>query len=225
MTLANQILSFYKSLSLSVPLPTGIDVMNPYQNAIAFDLCEKFYTRFYNDTNPRRMILGINPGRLGGGITGIPFTDPVKLETKCGIANTLQKKAELSADFIYTMIDSFGGPEKFYGRFFISAVCPLGFTKNGNNLNYYDDKVLEETVKSFIIACLKTQLTFPIDQTVCYCLGEGKNYAYLSKVNAEKGFFKKIIPLPHPRFIMQYRRKKIAGFIDLYIQNFNQGKV
>lgn len=222
MTLASQILSFYKSLSLSAPLPTDIEVMNPYQDAIVFDLCEKFYDRFYNDTNPRRMILGINPGRLGGGVTGIPFTDPIKLETNCGITNTLQKKAELSADFIYAMINSSGGPEKFYNRFFISAVCPLGFTKNGNNLNYYDDKVLEETVKSFIITCLQGQLTFPIDRTVCYCLGEGKNYAYLSKVNAERNFFKEIIPLPHPRFIMQYRRKKITDFINLYIQNFNR---
>jgi hypothetical protein len=219
MTLAGQILSFYKSLSLSVSLPAGIEVMNPYQNAIAFDLCEKFYTRFYNDTTPRKMILGINPGRLGGGITGIPFTDPIKLENNCGITNALQKKAELSADFIYAMIDSAGGPEVFYSKFLISAVCPLGFTKDGKNLNYYDDKVLEETVKSFIISSLQTQLTFPIDRTVCYCLGEGKNYTYLSKVNDEKSFFKKIIPLPHPRFIMQYRRKKIADFINLYLEN------
>lgn len=222
MRLASQILSFYKSLSLSAPLPADIEVMNPYQDAIAFDLCEKFYNRFYNDTSPRRMILGINPGRLGGGATGIPFTDPIKLETNCGIKNTLQKKAELSADFIYAMIDSAGGPEKFYNRFFISAVCPLGFTKNGNNLNYYDDKVLEETVRSFIIMCFQQQLAFPIDRAICYCLGEGKNYAYLSKVNAEKSYFKKIIPLPHPRFIMQYRRKKNTDFINLYIQNFNR---
>jgi hypothetical protein len=162
----------------------GVEVMNPYQDAVAFGLCEKFYTRFYNDTHPRRMILGINPGRSGGGITGIPFTDPIKLEINCGIRNTLQKKAELSAEFIYAMIDSAGGPEKFYNRFFISAVCPLGFTKSGNNLNYYDDKVLEEIIKSFIITCFQGQLNFPIDRTICYCLGEGKNYAYLSKVNA-----------------------------------------
>ncbi len=221
MTLANQILSFYKSLSLQVKLPQGVEVLNPYQNATALELCEKFYNKFYNDARPRRMILGINPGRLGGGITGIPFTDPVKLEKNCGIPNSLPKKAELSADFIYSMIDSNGGPHKFYSNFFIGAVCPLGFTKNGNNFNYYDDKSLESTVREFIATSLQAQLDFPIDRTVCYCLGEGKNYGYLTKLNAEHGFFNKITPLPHPRFIMQYRRKKITDFINLYTQKFS----
>ncbi|MFI5224347.1 MAG: DUF4918 domain-containing protein, partial [Nitrospirales bacterium] len=66
------------------------------------------------------LILGINPGRLGAGLTGIPFTDPLKLQNICGIENTLPKKAELSADFIYTMISAFGGPEAFYKKFYFS---------------------------------------------------------------------------------------------------------
>src|SRR5688572_4856588 len=108
MMLADQILSFYKSLKLSVALP-GVEVMNPFQNPEVFSLCETFYHQFYDDTQPRKMIMGINPGRLGGGTTGIPFTDPVKLEKICRIQNSLPKKTELSADFIYTMIESYGG--------------------------------------------------------------------------------------------------------------------
>ncbi len=223
-TLAHQILSFYKSLSLPIRLPEGVEVMNPYQDAVAFDLCEKFYNKFYNDAQPRRMILGINPGRLGGGVTGVPFTDPIKLEKNCGIINSLPKKTELSADFIYSMIESSGGVNAFYRKFVISAVCPLGFTKNGNNLNYYDDKALENAVREFIITSLRVQLNFPIDRAVCYCLGEGQNYKYFSKLNTEYSFFNKIIPLPHPRFIMQYRRKKIVNFINLYSQKFNDAE-
>jgi len=30
-------------------------------------------------------------------------------------------------------------------------------------------------------------------------------------------FFEKIIPLPHPRFIMQYRRKQAADYIQSYV--------
>src|SRR5688572_20483669 len=136
MTLADQILTFYKTLKFSIALPAGVHVMNPFQNPAVFELCKKFYHQYYHDTNPRNLILGINPGRLGGGTTGIPFTDPVKLETRCGIQNTLPKKTELSADFIYTMIDSYGGPQLFYSKFLFSSVSPLGFTKNGVNLNY-----------------------------------------------------------------------------------------
>lgn len=222
MTVADQILTFYKKLKSPVGLPEGVAVMNPFQNPDVFSLCEQFYNRFYSDTQPRKIIMGINPGRLGGGMTGIPFTDPIKLEKNCGIANSLSKKAELSADFIYSMIESFGGTHQFYGKFLFSSVCPLGFTKNGINMNYYDDKSLEKQLKEFIISSIRAQLRFSVDSEICFCMGEGQNYNYLSRLNSEYSFFKKIIPLPHPRFIMQYRRKKLPEFIDLYVQKLNK---
>ena len=80
MVYSKQILSFFNGLQLTDKLPEGVEVMNPYQNKVAFFLCEKFYNKYYNNTQPRRIILGINPGRFGAGLTGIPFTDPVKLE-------------------------------------------------------------------------------------------------------------------------------------------------
>lgn len=218
MTFAEQILSFYKALKLSVALPAGVEVMNPFQNPEVFSLCEKFYHQFYDDTQTRKLIMGINPGRLGGGTTGIPFTDPVKLEKICGVENSLPKKAELSADFIYTMIDSFGGSKLFYSKFLFSSVSPLGFTKDGLNLNYYDDQELEKLARTFMVESIQTQLKFPIDRTICFCLGEGDNYKYLSKLNSQYSFFEKITPLPHPRFIMQYRRKKLNEFVSMYIQ-------
>jgi hypothetical protein len=217
MTLSDQILSFYKSLKFNISIPDEIEVMNPYQDRDVFELCSEFYHKFYNDNNQRTIIFGINPGRLGGGVTGVPFTDPVKLEKFCGIANMLPKKTELSADFIYQMIEEYGGTQLFYSRFFISAVCPLGFTRNGTNLNYYDDKALESAVEKFIITSLQALLTFPVNRDVCYCLGEGKNYNYFTKLNVRHNFFKEIIPLPHPRFIMQYKRKKMLDFINNYI--------
>jgi hypothetical protein len=222
MTLADQILSFNKKLKSPTGLPEGVEVMNPFQNPAVFSLCSQFYNRFYSDSEPRKIIMGINPGRLGGGTTGIPFTDPIKLEKICGIANALPQKAELSADFIYSMIESFGGPDQFYSKFLFSSVCPLGFTKNGINMNYYGDKSLERQVKDFIISSIRTQLKFTVNNEICFCMGEGQNYKYLSKLNLECSFFKKIIPLPHPRFIMQYKRKKLPEFIDLYVQKLSQ---
>jgi hypothetical protein len=219
MTLADQILSFQKKLKLDIKLPKGVQAMNPYQDKIAFSICEKFYKKFYDDEDQRTMILGINPGRHGGGITGIPFTDPLKLDA-LGIQNDFQKKRELSADFVYQMIDAFGGAREFYHQFYISAVSPLGFTQNEKNLNYYDFKGLGELLTKFIVECLHHQLSWKLNKKVCYCLGEGDNFRFLKKLNEHYHFFGEIIPLPHPRFIMQYRRKRINEFIDLYLQKF-----
>ena len=218
MNFSDQILSFYSQLNITSVLPKGVEVLRPYQDEQAVVLCNRFYKKYYADTNKRFLILGINPGRHGGGVTGIPFTDPLKLEKYCGISNTLLKKPELSADFIYTMIDAYGGPDKFYSRFYISAVSPLGFVKDGKNLNYYDVKELQDGLKNFIVQCLKAQLEFGIDRSACFCLGEGENYKYLNRLNDELKIFETIVPLPHPRFIMQYRRKQVQHFVDVYIE-------
>jgi hypothetical protein len=215
--LASKILDFYRQLRIVTPLPQGVGYMNPYQDKQAFDVCSEFYNKFYNDTRKRKMILGINPGRFGGGITGVPFTDPVKLES-LGITNGFAKKSELSADFIYLMIDVFGGPAKFYGHYYISALSPLGFTKDGKNLNYYDIRELQDAVEPFMVDCLNKQLEFGIDRTTAFCLGEGDNFKYLSKLNRKFDFFDSIEPLPHPRFIMQYKRKKINDYVKTYLE-------
>jgi hypothetical protein len=218
MTFAEHVLKFYKSLDLSAhELPKGVEVLNPYLDKVAFDLTGKFFKKFYSDSNPRSIIIGINPGRFGGGMTGIPFTDPIRLETVCGIENSLPKKPELSSDFIYRMISGYGGPAKFYSKHFISSVSPLGFTKDGKNLNYYDQKDLQEAVRDFIIKSIRTQLTFNVSTNIAFCLGEGQNYKFLQTLNKEHKFFGEIIPLPHPRFIMQYRRKRLDEFISIYI--------
>lgn len=217
LTSAEKILAFYKSLAIRERLPEGVKVMNPYADAASFALCEQFYRKYYKDNNPRTLIVGINPGRNGGGVTGVPFTDPIKLEKVCGIPNTLNKRPELSADFIYEMIDAFGGPAAFYSRFYIGAISPLGFTSDGKNLNYYDIKELQTSLHEFIVRSLKQQADLAMNNKVCYCLGEGTNFKFLSKLNQEHHFFETIVPLAHPRFIMQYKRKKVATYVDEYI--------
>lgn len=217
MTFAKKVLSFNRNLSLDQKLPKGVQVMNPYLDPTAFNLCSQFYNKYYNDSFERTLIFGINPGRFGGGITGIPFTDPIKLESECHIANDLTKKAELSADFIYKMITAFGGTKKFYKKFFITAISPLGFIKDGTNLNYYDIKELQASISGFIIDAIQAQLKFNVNRQICFCLGEGSNFKFFSKLNREHNFFNTIIPLPHPRFIMQYKRKQIDEYVEMYI--------
>ena len=223
--IADNILAFYKQLRITTALPKGIGVMNPYQEDYAFSLCQQFYHKFYHDQQLRTLLLGINPGRFGSGTTGISFTDPVKLENVCEIENSFPKKAELSADFIYHMIKAFGGPKKFYSNYFISAVSPLGFTKDGKNINYYDDKKLEKAVTPFIVESINKIISIGMRREKCYCIGEGKNFAFLKKLNVEHHWFKEIMPLAHPRFIMQYRRKQLNTYIENYLENLMPGQL
>lgn len=215
-TVADKFLSFLKELSLDTKLPAGVKVMNPYRDPYTLGLCTTFYQKFYSDNNARTLLLGINPGRFGSGTTGISFTDPLKLEDICGIANTLQKKPELSADFIYRMIAAYGGHKSFYRSYLVSAISPLGFTKDGKNINYYDIPALQKAVTPFIIKSIN-ELSAMASPEKCFCIGEGKNFVFLEDLNQKHGWFKEIVPLPHPRFIMQYRRKKLGEYIDKYV--------
>jgi hypothetical protein len=210
---AEKTMRFYQQLHLPDGLDKGIEVLNPYVKEDVQQACHQFYHRFYDDHTPRRIILGINPGRFGAGITGIPFTDPIRLTEDCGIENRFEKKGELSAQFIYMLIDVMGGPELFYKRYFIGAVSPLGFTKNGKNFNYYDDLKFQRKLKPFIVRSLVQQVALGIKTEKCYCLGQGKNYAYLQQLNQELNLFGEVIPLPHPRWVMQYRRKQLDHYL------------
>jgi hypothetical protein len=216
-TFADRALSFLGNLQIKGKIPPSIEVLNPYRDAYTMGLCEAFYKKYYNDNKKRTLLVGINPGRFGSGSTGVSFTDPIKLETICGIPNNLIKKPELSADFIYAMIEAYGGPKAFYKNHFISAVSPLGFTSEGKNINYYDDKNLQIAITPFVEQSISTMLTLGIDNTKCFCIGEGKNLNYLTRLNDKHGWFKTIIPLSHPRFIMQYKRKKLGEYIDDYL--------
>lgn len=220
-TQAEAILQFYRELNPRFEAGNDIEIMNPFQNEASWKFAELFYRKFYNDAGKRIFIFGINPGRFGGGITGIPFTDPVRLETACGIPNEFRKLPELSSIFIYEVIEEYGGTEKFYKDFFITALSPLGYTKNGINLNYYDDMQLLLQSQPFILECINKQIASILASNTCFCLGEGTNYKIFSRLNEQYHFFREIIPLPHPRWVMQYRRKRIKEFARHYVEKLS----
>ncbi|MCD6598413.1 MAG: DUF4918 family protein [Bacteroidales bacterium] len=212
-----QIIEFLFHLNSPVGLPDGIETMNPYKNQETQKICTEFYLKYYSDNKPRTFIIGINPGRFGAGITGIPFTDPIRLESECSILNHFVKKQELSSVFIYEMIRSFGGPDEFYSNFYFTSVSPLGFVADGKNLNYYDQKNLQDSLLPFMVESLNAQLEFGSNKHAAICLGGGKNFKFLQKFNEQHKFFNQIIPLPHPRFVMQYRYKKRFEFVEEYL--------
>ena len=228
-TVADRIIAFNTSLEFTAPLPDGIRAMNPFrENPNALEASSRFYKRFYDDTKTRHFILGINPGRFGAGLTGVPFTDPKRFETLMGADLYLGPSAhEPSSVFVYDMIAQYGGPAAFYARFYINSLSPLGFTaraKSGKevNHNYYDSKELAEAARPFIIQSIQKQLAFNLSRDVCFCLGTGKNADFLARLNAEHRFFSRIVPLEHPRYVIQYKTKQKQAYIDKYLAAFQE---
>ena len=221
MSFSTKAIKYFCNLNSHKSIPKGIEIINPYESNAVKSIVKNFYTKFYNDDKKRIFMLGINPGRIGGGLTGISFTDPVALRESCGIENDLGDRKELSSKFIYTLIEKFGGVQKFFSSVFLTALYPFALIKDGKNHNYYDDKSLAEKLKPEIIRTIKTQIEFGARKDLAILLGK-KNAAYFSKINEENGFFKKIIVLEHPRYIMQYRLKKIDQYIAKYLEAINK---
>lgn len=217
MLVSDQILNFYKSLTPPKKLPKAVITMNPYQSEAGWKTTQQFYNQYYSDQNSRHILFGINPGRFGGGITGVPFTDPSLLASACNIPNEFDKRAELSSRFIYEIIAAYGSVSSFYEKFFITGISPLGYIMDGKNLNYYDLPNWQKIFEKDIVQWIKQQLQFNINTDKAFSIGQGQNLKFLKALNKKHNFFDEIIPLPHPRWVMQYRLKRKQEFIDEYI--------
>ena len=198
--------------------------MNPFREEgaeLINRVTKEFYTKYYSDNRQRWMILGINPGRLGAGLTGVPFTDTKRLASDCGIEVTEIQSHEPSSVFVYEVIRALGGAETFYRDFYISSLCPLGFVITNSkgrevNYNYYDQADLQEAVTPFIIQTVWQQLEFGIRTEKVFCMGTGKNYKFMKQLNDKEKFFDEVVPLEHPRYVVQYRNKRMPEYVAKY---------
>jgi hypothetical protein len=204
MTFADNVIAFNRNLDFKGELPEGIRILNPFrEDEQILPLSAAFYKKYYDDTRPRHIILGINPGRFGGGITGVPFTDPKRLKSECQIDYPGKETHEPSSVFVYEVVNAYGGPGAFYRDFYISSVCPLGFTargKNGRqvNYNYYDSRELTRAVYDFIVDSLRQQLALGVATDIGFCFGTGHNEKFLRQLNDEHRFLTASSPCPIP---------------------------
>ncbi|BAP29797.1 uncharacterized protein CHSO_0760 [Chryseobacterium sp. StRB126] len=220
-TFAEQVIEFNENLTYLGSLPNGFEVLNPYlDNPETMQVMQKFYHKYYNDSNKRKLIIGINPSRHGAGVTGVPFTDTKRLESVCGIEMKSAHTHEVSSVFMYDMIADYGGADLFYKDIYINSPFPLAIvrkTKNGSlNANYYDDKDLFQDVKDFMIDSLKKHISLNLDTSEVFVLGK-KNAEFISKINKETQLFDTMTVLEHPRYIQQYKSKEKQLYIDKYI--------
>ena len=215
----SRIYRFYTTLA-APRLPAGVRAMNPYRDRVARRYVKAYLDAFYADARPRLLAFGINPGRFGSGITGVTFTDPVALADYCGIANHLPRRRELSSVFIYQAIERLGGVRAFTKRCFLTAAAPLGFTRGGVNVNYYDMPALARACEPFIARSVERHIACGGRRDRAIVIGRGQNFAYMRRLNDEHGWFGRLDAVDHPRFILQYRRKRLDEYLKAYVEAF-----
>lgn len=217
---SDQLIAYYSQLECP-DIPEQYACMNPYLQPETMRVVRAFAEKYFNDNRQRVLLFGINPGRFGSGITGISFTDPVRLKEVLEIDHPFEMRPELSSQFIYKMIETYGGARSFYSDFFISAVYPLGFLKDGTNINYYEFDDWKSIMQQHIVDELSAHMQFNINREVCFSIGKGENYKVLNALNEEHGWFKSVRPLPHPRWVLQYKRKREHEFLLDYVRQLS----
>ncbi|RQP08478.1 MAG: SMUG2 DNA glycosylase family protein [Chryseobacterium sp.] len=225
-SLADRIVEYHRNIEAPADdLPEGFKVLNPFRdNPETLQSMQQFYRKFYNDNLPRRMIIGINPSRHGSGVTGVPFTDTKRLNAVCGIPFTSVRTHEVSSVYMYDMIEAYGGPEKFFGDFYINSPFPLALVRRspkGNevNVNYYDHRGLAAAVRGYMTQAMRDHIALGLDTTEAFILGK-KNAEFIKRINEEEQLFDRLTVLEHPRYIQQYKSKEKELYIDKYLKAF-----
>ena len=178
-----------------------------------------FFAKYYVDAPPRVAVLGINPGRLGMGRTGVAFTDPGALTEYCGIPHDLpRQRPELSTQFIYHVVNELGGPDAFYEHYYLGSVYPLVLVRKGLNYNYYDSPAVTKALWPDMRQSLRQQVQeLGLRTDVAVSLGK-RNGIFFQRLSDELGLFEKIIVLDHPRYLMQYRSRHLAANVAHYVK-------
>ena len=215
---ADQLLHFLSTFPLPAALPAGVVAESPFREPTVHELLRRFAQKYYADDVPRVAVLGINPGRLGMGRTGVAFTDPSALAEHCGIAHDLpRQRSEISTQFIYRVVAALGGPTAFYQHFYLGSLYPLVLLREGLNHNYYDSPALIKALWPALRDSLRWQVQeLGLRPDVAVSLGR-RNGTFFQRLNDELGLFGKIIVLDHPRYLMQYRRRELDANVARYV--------
>ena len=226
LTFGERVLAFQRKLAeITIDLPAGFKLINPYNGEdkkLIQHVTTIFYQKFFADNIPRRLILGSSPARRGTAVTGIPFEDADHLYSETGIKIDNFYINRSSSDFLYEVMNKYGGSKTFYQDFYTSFVCPLGLIRINEkgravNCNYYENKKILNQLEIFIVNSLRTQISLGIDTSVCFCIGSSQNFQTLTKINNKYNFFNVIVPLEHPRFITQYNYQKRDFYLKKYL--------
>jgi hypothetical protein len=94
--------------------------------------------------------------------------------------------------------------------------------RDNKNCNYYDDPKLYQALKPIIVDAINKQIEFGVRTDIAFSIGQGENFKILKELNDDHQFFDRIEPLPHPRWVMQYRKKDLTSHIDTYVTKLSE---
>lgn len=117
----------------------------------------RVYLQRYSRGRARVLLLGMNPGPFGMVQTGVPFGDVVMVRDWLGIEEPVDRpsqehpkrpvagfactRREVSGQRLWGWArDTYGTPDRFFTRFFVSNYCPLAFLEAGGR-NRTPDKL------------------------------------------------------------------------------------
>jgi len=181
------------------------DFLKNKENVIKFD------NYYINKNKPKIVLCGLNPGRLGAGLTGIPFIDFNSLSQM--LPNIERFDKENSANFIFKIIQRFGF-EYFYEKFYITNISKYGYYKigSGKNINYPDlpIQVQDWLYEKFIdeMKSLNPDVIIPLSESVENSLKKLKSQGSLPYQIGER--------LNHPSWVMTYKKKEMDIWLDKY---------
>lgn len=193
--------------------------LQPYIARVDTKYFERFVHEYYAVPGQRTLVLGINPGRKGSGLTGVPFTDGRSLAEDCGIENEFRDARELTSQFLYQVVRSAGEVHSFFSHLCLSGIFPACLVADGRNANYYD-LIEGEALRGLVAHSLQIHRDLPDIADRLVVIGQGRHLDLISAANDRHGFFKEITALPHPRYIMQYNRARADDFIRRYVDVF-----
>lgn len=182
------------------------DFLDNKQNII------QFHERYIKNSKPKIVLCGINPGRFGAGLTGIPFIDFNSLGKMLPFVESIT--SEKSAGFFFSVIQEFGIVE-FYKNFHVTNLSWYGFCKcnKGSNVNYYDLRtdIQRYLIDIFVreIEYINPEVIIPLSTQVYHELRALKESG---EIKAEIG-----PRLNHPSWITTYRSRELSHWRNQYI--------
>lgn len=189
----------------------GITVLEGFANNI--ELVRDYYRNFYVAKTERIVLCGINPGKNGAGKTGIPFID-FKGASQL-LSRELKKDQETSAQFIHSIIESFGS-RKFHDQVYMTNLSWFGFVKDKKNLNYYDlpPFLIPSFIDSFVMEMniVQPKIVIPLSKEVEKSLQEMVKNGKLNFPIGER--------LPHPYWCSIGARA--AQYRNIYVERINK---
>lgn len=215
MNISREVVRFYESPPFSLNVGNQLTVHNPFDDANRAQAIKDFCRKFYDDSETRTHLLGINPSRLTASSTGVNYTDGFALEEHCGIANEFSKSRELTSRFFYNVVENMGGASAFYNGVFAWATMPLPVTREGSYINYYEADAVDRLMPIIVanIEWLKGKIP---SNGRAVILGTGDNKKMLERLAGFPFGYDRVDYLPHPRWVMQYKSAHLDKYVEMY---------